>query len=151
MFSWNSLAFPMIQRMLAIWSLFSLPLLNPAWTSGSSWFMYCWSLAWKILFITLLACEMNTFVQYLNILWHCLCLGLEWKLTFSSPVATAEFSKFAGILSAALSFRIWNSSAGILSPPLALFIMMPPKAHLTSLSKCLVLSEWSQHCGYLGH
>ena len=28
-------------------------------------------------------------------------LGLE--LTFSSPVATAEFSKFAGILSAALS------------------------------------------------
>ena len=39
----------------------------------------------------------------LTILWHCLSLGLEWKLTFSSPVATAEFSKFAGILSAALS------------------------------------------------
>ena len=38
-----------------------------------------------------------------NILWHCLSLGWEWKLTFSSPVATAEFSKFAGILSAALS------------------------------------------------
>ena len=30
-------------------------------------------------------------------------LGLEWKLTFSHPVATAEFSKFAGIFSAALS------------------------------------------------
>ena len=30
-------------------------------------------------------------------------LGLEWKLTFSSPVATAEFSKFADLLSAALS------------------------------------------------
>ena len=39
----------------------------------------------------------------LSILWHCLSLGLEWKLTFSSPVATAEFSKFAGILSTALS------------------------------------------------
>ena len=39
----------------------------------------------------------------LSILWPCLSLGLEWKLTFSSPVATAEFSKFAGILSAALS------------------------------------------------
>ena len=38
-----------------------------------------------------------------SILWHCLSLGLECKLTFSSPVATAEFSKFAGILSAALS------------------------------------------------
>ena len=30
-------------------------------------------------------------------------LGLEWKLTFSSLVATAKFFKFAGILSAALS------------------------------------------------
>ena len=39
----------------------------------------------------------------LNILWHCLYLGLEWKLTFSCPVATAELSKLAGNLSAALS------------------------------------------------
>ena len=39
----------------------------------------------------------------LSILWHYLLLGLEWKLTFSSPVATTEFSKFAGILSTALS------------------------------------------------
>ena len=29
--------------------------------------------------------------------------GIGMKLTFSSPVATAEFSKFAGRLSAALS------------------------------------------------
>ena len=41
--------------------------------------------------------------QSLSILWHCLSLGLEWKLTFSSLVAAAEFSKFAGILSVALS------------------------------------------------
>ena len=39
----------------------------------------------------------------LSILWHCLSLGLELKLPFSSPVAMAEFYKFAGILSAALS------------------------------------------------
>ena len=38
----------------------------------------------------------------LKILWCCLTLGLEWKVTFSSPVATAEISKFAAILSAAL-------------------------------------------------
>ena len=72
----------------------------------------------------------------LNILWHCLSLGLEWNLTFSSPVATAEFSKFAGILSAALSqhhlLGFENSSAGIPPPPLALFVVMLPKAHLTS-------------------
>ena len=30
-------------------------------------------------------------------------LGLEWKLTFFNPVATAEFSKVARILSATLS------------------------------------------------
>ena len=39
----------------------------------------------------------------LSILWHCVSLGLEWKLTSSSPIASAGFSKFAGILSAALS------------------------------------------------
>ena len=113
-FFWNSLAFSMIQRMLAIWSLVPLPFLKPAWTSGSSWFTYCWSLAWRILSITLLVCEMIAIVIIspaskecsngsLNILWKCLSLGLDWKLTFSSPVATAEFSRFAGILSASLS------------------------------------------------
>ena len=43
MFFWNSLAFSMIQWMLAFWSLVPLPFLKPAWTSGSSLFMYCWS------------------------------------------------------------------------------------------------------------
>ena len=74
----------------------------------------------------------------LSILWHCLSLGLEWKLTFSSPVTPAEFSKFADnecSTFTASSFRIWNSSTGIPSPPLALFVVMLPKAHLTSHSR----------------
>ena len=67
--------------------------------------MYYWNLAWRILSIILLACEMSATVWQFE---HSLALpffwiGLEWKLTFSNPVATAEFSKFAGILSAALS------------------------------------------------
>ena len=33
------------------------------------------------------------------------------------------------------TFSFWNSSTGILSPPLALFIVMLPKAHLTSHSR----------------
>ena len=37
--------------------------------------------------------------------------------------------------SIASSFRIWNSSTGIPSPPLALFIVMLPKTHLTSHSR----------------
>ena len=40
----------------------SLHFLKPAWTSGSSWVTYCWSLAWRILSITLLACEMSAIV-----------------------------------------------------------------------------------------
>ena len=56
-------SFSMIQGMLAIWSLVPLPFLNPAWTSGNSQFRYCWRLAWRIFSITLLVCEMSTFVQ----------------------------------------------------------------------------------------
>ena len=46
---------------------------------------------------------MSAIVWYFE---HSLALpffGIGMKLTFSSAVATAEFSKFAGILSAALS------------------------------------------------
>ena len=52
--------------------------------------------------LTLAVCEMSTFVWYFE---HSLTLpffGIGIKLTFSSPMATAEFSKFAGILSTAL-------------------------------------------------
>ena len=84
---------------LAIWSLVPLPFLNPAWTSGSSRlkpglenFEHYFTSVWD---------ECNCAVVWA--FWHCLSLGLEWKLTFSSPVATAEFSKFARILNEALS------------------------------------------------
>ena len=45
------------------------------------------------------------------------------------------------------SFRIWNSSAGIPSPPLALFVVMLSKAHLTSHSRMsdsrwVITSSW---------
>ena len=47
----------------------------------------------------------------------------------------------------ASSFRIWNSSTGILSPPLALFIVMLPMAHLTlhsrmSGSRWVITPSW---------
>ena len=53
--------------------------------------------------MTLLACEMSAIVRWFE---HSLALpffGIGLKTDFSSPVATDEFSKFAGILSAALS------------------------------------------------
>ena len=91
-------------KMLAIWSLVSSPF--------SKYSLYIWNLLVHILlkpslkgFEHYLASMWNEHncIIVLTILWHCPCLGLERKLTFSSPVANAEFSKFAGILSAALS------------------------------------------------
>ena len=58
---------------------------------GEFWALLCYHVRWVQL------------CGSLSILWHCLFWGLEWKLTFSSPVAIVELSKFAGILSAALS------------------------------------------------
>ena len=87
----------------------------------------------------------------LSILWHCLSLGLKWKLTFSSPVATAVFQICWHIecsIFTVSSFRIWNSSTGIPSPPLVLFIvMLLPKAHLTSHSsmsgsRWVIIPSW---------
>ena len=53
--------------------------------------------------ITLLACEMDATVWYFEHSWALPFFGIGMKTDFSSPMATAEFSKFAGILSAALS------------------------------------------------
>ena len=144
MFSWNSWlffwnTFSVIQQMLAIWSLVPLPLLNPACTSGSSRFTYWWSLSWRILSITSIThVKWMKLCGSLNILWHCLSLGLEWKLTFFNPMATAEFSVFwhseCSTLTAS-SFSIWNSSAGIPSPPLASFVVMLTKTLLSAHSR----------------
>ena len=153
MFFWNSLAFSMISWMLAIWSLIPLPFLNPACTSGSSQFMYCWSLAWRILSITLLACKMSTTVGYFE---HSLAspfFGIEMKTDlFQSCGHCWVFQIFWHVLCSTFTasyFRIWNSSTGIPSPPLALFVGMP----LTWLHTpaCLPLGEWSHHFGYLSH
>ena len=117
----------------------SLPFLNPPWTSGSSQFTYCWSLAWRILSITLIVHEMSTVVQLFE---HSLALpffgiGMKTDLFQSCGHCCVfqvcwhiECSTFT-----ASSFRIWNSSTGIPSPPLALFAVMLPKAHLTSHQK----------------
>ena len=51
----------------------------------------------------ILESEMSAIVRSFEHSLHCLSLELELKLIFSSPVVTAEFSKFAGRLSAALS------------------------------------------------
>ena len=64
---------------------------------------------------------------------HCWVFQICWHIECSTFTAS--------------SFRIWNSSTGIPSPPLALFIMMLPKAHLTlhsrmSGSRWLITPSW---------
>ena len=88
--------------MLEIWSLVPLPFLNPACTSGCSQFTYYWNLSWRILILPCYHVKWAQLYGSLNIIYHCPCLGLEWKLTFSIAVTIAEFSKFADILNAAL-------------------------------------------------
>ena len=129
----------MIQHMLAIWSLVPLAFLNPAWTPGRSLFMHYWCLAWRILSITLLSCEVSAIVQYFE---HSLALpffGIGMKADlFQSCGHCWVFQICWHIVYntlAAASFRIWNSSTGIPSPPLALFVVVLPMAHLTSHSR----------------
>ena len=84
--------------------------------SGSSAFSKSSLNVWKFTVHVLLKPGLENFEHYFASVWgECNCvvvwaffgiafyLGLEWKLSFSSPVATAEFFKFAGILSATLS------------------------------------------------
>ena len=51
------------------------------------------------------------------VLWPLLSFQIWWHIECSTFTAS--------------SFRIWNSSTAIPSPPLALFVVMLPKAHLT--------------------
>ena len=92
-------------------------LISGSFAFESSWFTYCWSLAWRILSITLLACEMNAIVQQFE---HSLALpffgigmktdlfqscGHCWVFQFCWHIECSTFT--------ASSFRIWNSSTGI--------------------------------------
>ena len=52
---------------------------------------------------------------------HCWIFQIFWHIEYSTLTA--------------ISFRIWNSSVGIPSPPVALFVVMLPKAHLTLQSR----------------
>ena len=64
---------------------------------------------------------------------HCWVFQICWHIECSTFTAS--------------SFRIWKSSTGIPSPPLALFVVMFSKAHLTSHSRkcgsrCVITSSW---------
>ena len=68
---------------------------------------------------------------------HCWVFQICWHIECSTFTAS--------------SFRIWNSSTGIPSPPLALFIWYCLRPTLLHIPGCLALGEGSHHLDYLGH
>ena len=119
--------------------------------SGSSAFSKTSLNIWKFTVHVLLKPGLKNFEHYLASMWNeCYCtvvwtfFGIAflwdwnenwpflvlWPLLSFPNLLTYECSTFT-----APSFRIWNSSTGIPSPPLALFVVMLPKAHLTSYSR----------------
>ena len=104
-------------------------------STGVSAFEHCLTSKWI---------KPNCAVVWTTNFWHCLSLRLEWKHLFQScghcwvvqNCWHIECSTFT-----ASSFKIWNSSTGIPLPPLALFVVMLLKTHLTSHSR-LSGSKW---------
>ena len=103
---------------------------------------------WKFMVHVLLKPGLENFEHYFTSVWNeCNCAVVwaffdiaflwDWNENWPFPVLChcwvfqicwhAECSTFT-----ASFLRIWNSSTRIPSPPLALFIVMLPKAHLTS-------------------
>ena len=96
----------------------------------------------------LLKTGLENFEHYFNSVWdECNCVVVlaffgitflwDWNENSHFPVLWPLLS-FPNLLCStftASSFRIWNSSTGIPSPSLALFIVMLPMAHLTSHSR----------------
>ena len=128
----------MIQQMLAVWSLVLLPFLNPAWTSGS-WNSHTVE-AW-----------LGNFEHYFASVWdECNCVVVwtffgiaflwDWKENWLFPVLWPLLS-IPNFLACwvqhfhSIIFRTWNSSTWIPSPPLVLFVVMLPMAHLASHSR----------------
>ena len=120
---------------------------------------------WNFSVHVLLKPVLKNFEHYPASMWNkCSCAAVwtffgiallwDWNENWPFPVLWPLLS-FLNLLAIECStltasyFRIWNSSFGILSLPLALLVVMLPKEWL-HIPGCLALGEWSQYCGYPG-
>ena len=133
------LLFPMTQRVLAIWSLVPLPFSKSSLKS------------WKFRVHVLLKPGLENFEHYFSSVWdeyNCMAIwaffgipffGIGMKTDLFQSCDHCWVFQICRLIECstftASSFRIWKSSTGIPSPPLALFLAMLPKAHLTSHSR----------------
>ena len=89
------------------------------------------------------------------VVWTYLGIAFPWDLNENWPFPVLwPLLSFPNLLKYwvkhfhSIIFRIWTSSTGILSPSLALFMLMLPKAHLTSHSRMsgsrwVITPSWS--------
>ena len=109
---------------LNIWKFMVQILLNSDLENFEHYFTSVWdeyncAVVWAFFGIALLWIGMKTDLS--QSCGHCCVFQICWHIECSTFTAS--------------SFRIWYSSTGIPSAPLALFIVMFPKAHLTSHSR----------------
>ena len=114
--------------------------------SGFSAFSKSSLYIWKFSVHVLLKSSLKDFKHNLTSMWNECNFTIVWKFfgiaflwdwngNWHFPVLWPLLS-FPNLLAYWVQhFSIWNSTAAIPSPPLALFIVMLPKAHLTSLSR----------------
>ena len=150
MFSWNSLAFPWSSGcwQFDFWllCLFYIQLEHQGvhgsrianiWLENFEYyFTSVWdecncAVVWAFFVIALLGIGMKT--ALFQSCGHCWVFQTCWHIECSTFTAS--------------SLRIWNSSTGIPSPPLDLFLLMLTNAHLTSHSmmsgsRLVITSSW---------
>ena len=115
---------------LNIWMFVVHVLLKPGLQNFKHYFTSEWdecncAVVWVFFGIAFLWIGMKTDVS--QSCDHCWVFQICWHIECNTFTAS--------------SLRIWNSSTGILSPSLALFIVMLPKAHFTFHSRMLI-SRW---------
>ena len=103
---------------------------------ASMWDECNWVVVWTFFGIAFFGTRMKT--ELFQSCGHCWVFQICWHIEYGTFTAS--------------SFKIWNSSTGIPSPPVALLVVMLPKAHLTSHSR-MSGSRWviTHNCDYLDH
>ena len=125
---------------LDIWKFLVHIPLKPSLKNFEHYFASMWNecncvVVWKLFGIAFLW-DWNEHWPF-PVLDYCQVLQICWHIKCSTLIA--------------LSFRIWNSSTGILSPPLALLVVMLLKALLTSYfrmsgSRWVTILLWCSGC-----
>ena len=117
---------------------------------------------WKLSVHTLLKASLQDFEHNLGSIWsECNFLAVWTFFGIGMKTDLFQSCSYSWVFQicwhiecstlTATSFRILNTSAGIPSPPLALFVITLPKACLTSHSRMSGSRWWPHHRGYPSH